>query len=420
MEIGYAQIEITPEVGAELSGFAARVQPSTGLLDPLYAKALYVTDGHERLLWIVCDLIGLPREFVEGFRRWALEELDLEPRQVVISTTHTHSGPATIVLHEAGRYDPIYLEQLREQLIELATATMEETEWCELVAVEGRCDLAVDRRGQSSAHTDPRVAAFGWRREDGSFAAVLVNYAMHAVALGPENRRISADWPGRCAAALSDSLTGSPIVLVTNGACGNLNPPFENVTIEQLNEWGGQVAAAVRDLLLEAPGDRRAGLIVSSHVVTVPLEVLSVEQIAVYAEQALRNAAGIREWGDKFRRAVVTWRQHQTDAMQAGTAEVSADIELAAVRLGDRVLLGINAEVFSAFADELRARFDLPVYTIGYTNGLVGYLPTAAAYDEGGYELEMAHLFYDSFRMQRGNLEHLADMAEQFIRDLVG
>jgi hypothetical protein len=45
-------------------------------------------------------------------------------------------------------------------------------------------------------------------------------------------------------------------------------------------------------------------------------------------------------------------------------------------------------------------------------------MPSAAAYDEGGYEVEMAHLFYNSFRMQRGNLEHLADSAEDLIRDM--
>ena len=35
MKVGTSQTDITPEPGVELSGFAARTQPSTGVLDPL-------------------------------------------------------------------------------------------------------------------------------------------------------------------------------------------------------------------------------------------------------------------------------------------------------------------------------------------------------------------------------------------------
>lgn len=417
MEVGAAEIDITPAVGVELCGFAARVQPSISVLDPLCAKALYLVDGEERLLWVHCDLLGLPRDFVEGFRQWALQELDLESRQVVLSATHTHSGPATIVLHEAGAIDPDYLGLLRERLEEVAAAAMEETQWGELVCVEGRCELAVDRRGKPSARTDPRVAAFGWRRADsGEFIATLVNYPMHAVALGPANRQISADWPGRCAARLTDTLPGDPVVLVTNGACGNLNPPTENVSVEQLDAWGGLVADSVGGLLVSAEPQTRPSLGVTAQVVPVPLEVLSADQIEAFAAASLENRAGLGEWGEKFRRAVETWRRDMLAAMESGSAAVSADVELCAIRLGPCGLVAVNAEAFCDFTDEIRAQADAPVYTIGYANGLAGYLPTEAAFAEGGYEVELAHLFYGGFRMRRGNLEHLAEMAAGLLR----
>lgn len=58
LKVGASQLDITPEPGVELSGFAARIQPSIGVLDPLFAKALYLGDGGERVLWIHCDLVG--------------------------------------------------------------------------------------------------------------------------------------------------------------------------------------------------------------------------------------------------------------------------------------------------------------------------------------------------------------------------
>src|ERR1035438_2831714 len=167
MKVGTSQVDITPKPGVELSGFAARTQPSTGVLDPLFAKALYLADGGERVLWIHCDLVGIDRAIVLEFRDWARQRLGLTAGQVMLSATHTHSGPCTIHLHECGLYDPTYVKILQGRLREAAEAALSQTEECEVVATEGHLDLAVDRRRQASTHTDPRVAALGFRRSDG-------------------------------------------------------------------------------------------------------------------------------------------------------------------------------------------------------------------------------------------------------------
>ena len=204
MKVGVAQVDITPEPGCELSGFAARTQPSIGVLDRLYARCLHLVEGDERLLWIHVDLIGLLREFVLDFREWAAAKLGLKASQVLISAIHTHSGPATVEISEAGRYDPAYVQFLRARLQEAAREAIENTTACTPVFVEGRCELAVDRRKKASARTDPRVAAFGWRRDDGSFVGALTNYAMHAVA---SPRRTSISLPNSYRHGAGRSLT---------------------------------------------------------------------------------------------------------------------------------------------------------------------------------------------------------------------
>jgi neutral ceramidase len=260
MNLGATQIDITPKPGVELSGFASRIQPSTGVLDPLFARALYLVDGDNRLLWIHCDLVGFDRSIVLAFRRWAQGQLGLKEGQVMLSATHTHSGPCTIHLQEAGQYDPTYVEFLQGRLQEAAQAAVARTEPVGLVSVEGHLDLAHDRRKTASSHTDPRVGALGLRRSDGTFAAVVVNYAMHPVALGATNRCISADFPGQTALTLARQLPGASVVLATNGACGNLNPPAEDVPFVQIEAWGKKVADAVAPLLQQAAPQREAKL----------------------------------------------------------------------------------------------------------------------------------------------------------------
>lgn len=411
MNLGTSQIDITPLPGVELSGFAARTQPSTGVLDPLFAKALHLTDGTARLLWIHCDLVGFDRSIVLAFRRWAQENLGLRAGQVMLSATHTHSGPCTIHLQEAGQYDPAYVERLHGHLREAAQVALARTERFDCVAVEGQLALAVDRRKTSSSHTDPRVAAVGFRRGNGTFAAVIVNYPMHPVALGSTNRRISADVPGQAALSLARQLSGSPIVCMTNGACANLNPPAENVSVAQVAAWGKQIADAVAPLLQNAAPVAPAPLRVTTRVVPLPLEMLDADGINAVANRALQDTRSMAEWGPKFRRVVEHWRASLLADVKAGINGSHRDAELFAVGLGNLILLGANAEVFSEFTDWLRRSCGKKVYLSGYANGDLGYLPTRAAYAEGGYEVEVAHFFYGGFRPKAGGLELLAQEA---------
>ncbi len=419
MIIGTSQIDITPKPGVELSGFAARIQPSTGILDPLFAKALHLTGNGTELLWIHCDLIGFDRTIVQKFRAWAKEELGLNENQVLLSATHTHAGPCTIHLREAGEFDVAYVEFLLAQMRECARQAMTRREPCRLVAVESHLDLAVDRRNTASAHTDPRVSALGFCRADGSFAAVVVNYAIHPVALGPKNRLISADISGQAALALAGQLPGNPVVLMTNGACANLNPPTENVPPAQVQQWGGQIASAVGGLLRASQPRDVTKLSLLRSVVNLPLDVLDHEGINRFASRALQNSGTLAQWGDKYRRVVEHWRQ---TLLRIGHIEGNGhhEAELFGVRLDDVILVGANAEVFSDFTDMLRRPGGKKIYLIGYANGDIGYLPTRAAYAEGGYEVEIAHMFYGGFRLRPGGLELLASAATDLVKGLNG
>jgi neutral ceramidase len=420
MLIGSSQVDITPQVGAELSGFAARKQPSVGIVDRLFAKAIYLVDRNQKVLWIHCDLLELDREIVVNFRRWVHQNLGLNENQVTISATHTHSGPCTVRLREAGTYDPAYVAVLQSKLQQVARRAMADTEECHIVAVEGRIGLAHDRRKTSSSHTDPRVASVAFRRSDDSYVAVLVNYPIHPVALGATNRYVSADIPGRVAHCVAQQLPGKPLVMVTNGASGNLNPPAENVPYDQIARWGEEIAGGVSPLLMKAAPLTAARLSVASRIIPLPLDALSAEGIDAASELALQYPKPLAEWGETYRRAVRAWRQTMTAAVQKGDACNYSDAELFAVSLGEVVFISLNGEVFSHFADWLRDASALRVYVVGYANGGLGYLPTLAAYAEGGYEVEVAHIFQGHFRVKPGGLELLAREAIKLIKETTG
>src|SRR5256885_11518909 len=99
MNVSVAEIDITPPVGVEISGYAARVHPTVGVLDPLFAKALYLDDGAGgRLLWLAVDVIAFDPAIVSSFPAWAGATLGMRQDQGLPSATHTHPWPATAEL----------------------------------------------------------------------------------------------------------------------------------------------------------------------------------------------------------------------------------------------------------------------------------------------------------------------------------
>jgi neutral ceramidase len=457
MIVGTAQLDITPEPGIELSGFAARPQPSTGVLDPLTARALYLEDGAERLLWLHADVVAVEESLVAELRTCIERELGIPGPRILISATHTHSGPPTVHLTGCGQYDARYVGFLKERFLDAARRALTNCEPCCLVTAEGRCELGVDRRRVPSAHTDPRVAAVGWRRADGTFKAVLLNYAMHGVCLfGTE---ISADWPGAAARTLSQSLPGQPTTLVFSGASGNVNPPAVGVSPGQMRDWGRQVAESVlpglltamarfsalpTDLLtvgqtfLSAKEDAGASadrnvcptgrcevqsegspmLRAASTVVPLPVEDWTVVAVDAFADRCLADEAGAGEFGDKYRLAVETWRETMLAMARRGKMP-DLNAELTVVVLGPVVLVAVNAELFSRFNGLIATDDGRRVCAVGCTNGMLGYLPTLAAYSEGGYEIDWSMLFYNRVRPKAGALELLAEEARRLVAHAV-
>ena len=109
------------------------------------------------------------------------------------------------------------------------------------------------------------------------------------------------------------------------------------------------------------------------------------------------------------RRAYDDWRAETLALLAAERAPQTEAADLQVIRLGPASLVAIGAEVFSHMAVDLRRACGPRTYVIGYANGDAGYLPPAAVYAEGGYEVEMAYKFYGHFMLAPGAFELLAD-----------
>ena len=88
IRVGAATVEFSVPAGSTMSGFAAREEPAAGVHDALSVRALVLDD----FCWITVDVCGLD----QATCRAIAGRLPFADDHVVISATHTHSGPCAM------------------------------------------------------------------------------------------------------------------------------------------------------------------------------------------------------------------------------------------------------------------------------------------------------------------------------------
>ena len=94
LRVGAARTDITPEVPVALAGYSnPETRMSTGVHDRLFARAIAFQSGARRLVLVSCDLTGFQYVPVLYFQKDIFAKFNLQPDELLLCGTHTHSGP---------------------------------------------------------------------------------------------------------------------------------------------------------------------------------------------------------------------------------------------------------------------------------------------------------------------------------------
>jgi hypothetical protein len=201
---------------------------------------------------------------------------------------------------------------------------------------------------------------------------ILVNYACHAVVLGPEDLQYSADWPGEMAKTVESAFPGAVCFFVQGGA-GNINPYYDKTPLLDnavgLMRETGQTTG--REVVRVVPS------IATHSVVDAPLLI------------ARDNFRFPGRWSREKVLAAVDVQKLSFDSrnrIERATAPVYEGAVTTLLLGREFAFVGTPAEIFVDFQLDLRSRIrDFPVFFGGYTNGMLGYVPTIKAAVDGGY-----------------------------------
>lgn len=247
LHAGVAKVDITPPVGTPLGGYQARLgKPSTGKHDPIHAKALVLDDGTTRIAILTTDLVGTNPKMARK-----VAELSGFPReQLLISASHTHSGPgaygegpfAIIVL---GGYRQAVFDSMAEGMARALKEAVANLRPAALAIGESKLPKFMRNRRKSRIK-DPALWVMRVDARDGRPLAALVNLTAHGTVLDEHNMEFSGDWMTFTQSYLETEIPGLT-ALYTNGAEGDISPniPDHSSHFEgarQHGEIGGRAA----------------------------------------------------------------------------------------------------------------------------------------------------------------------------------
>lgn len=345
--IGYAEREINPPPSIELAGFAgAENRKCSRVLDPLLVKVLIVDDGIQNSVIIVYDSLGLDYEIVAEIKKWISNRGVLQSKDILISTTHTHSAPAAIsLLRNAGEKNSGYVRCLVEKTMEAFDDSAQQNQEARLSFGSTTFNWAINRCAYNPEDViDPRVLVI--RVDAAEKTIILFSYACHPVIMS--GSEVSSDYVGYARKMIEDSNVAGKqrtFSMFLNGCAGNINP-YDHEKKERLDGRGPLFA-------------QKMGFELGEAVNRVIPKTQALPETKVMND--LRTIMVL----EKTTKAGITSHPVDIQVMQ-----------LASIRL-----ITIPGEPFVETGLWMKQNLGNYIIPIGYANGNIGYIPVPDIYD---------------------------------------
>jgi neutral ceramidase len=378
MQFGVATTDITPPVGVTLWGYEPRISESIG--HSLRAEALACEGPTGGWILIGADVGAFAAPLANVLRAEIAERTGLSPEAVMLTATHTHSGPhlTDALWCERSALESAYFQEVRAKVSEVAVRAWQARVPGELLYAQTaaphfgsnrRIQLADgswtnewnDPDGRHPGYYDPTVELVGVRRPDGTLDTLLVNFGCHPVGFSSQNLAISGDYVSYLKDAL-EAEGSARTVLFTVAGHGNVDPRHcvqaDPAVVRQLGE---ELAAIVRQAL---PALR-------------PIAGTTVAAVSEPWEFA------------------TTWTLDGRMTIYFPHVACGAPVrtEVSALAAGELALLGLPGETVSEYREKFRQRSPFSrTLLISLANDFLGYLPTDEILQQGAYEAMLSPL----------------------------
>jgi hypothetical protein len=410
LSVGFAQVEITPPLGAAMTG--AGLVPSKGTDDPLMARTMVARSGDRTIAIVGVDLVKIRFDLSDAAIALASERTGIDRDAVMICCSHNHSSPFVPM---GGPNNKEYLSTLPQHIADSIARAHESLQPARMLL--GR-SLVYDglhhRRVVSKADglalntwlpklndlervpqvlgtegpIDPELWVARFDGLDGRVLGALVNFTCHPSLHGRQGSKWSADFPGVIAEQMGQAYGEQVVCVFTQGAAGNVNP---NTQADP--DWRAKAAvfarAAVKAAKSAIPIKGPIAVGYARRDVLVPRRDPKEQREGAVARLGWRRALG-------------------------GASPKRPEVPVNAARIGPLGIATNAGELFVEWGLTIKKRSPFP-HTIvcELTNEWIGYEPTALGFQQEGYEA-LAGVSFVSLE----GIQMLVDTAVELLEEL--
>ena len=445
LRAGAARALINPPLGIKTVGFSTREGVVESIESDLSATALVLACDETKVAILALDLCIVPIPRMEEWRRNVAEAIGTTADRVMINISHSHSAAA--LPHCPPEFDyqlaltRAYQELVVERVVVAAVEADRALRPARIAAGRGESRIGINRREVGpdglvflgevpDAPIDPAVGVVRVDDLEGEPIAILCSYGCHTVVVGPRSSAASPDFPGATREVLEKTIGG--LALFLQGGGGDIMPVggmgYETDCRDAKNRVGTMlgaeaaiVAAGLRTHVERGERTSLPSLLGSGMTLTpwVPVEGESCSYLGAISEtvtldlvpfpslevareikaERRQDLAEAKATGTERNVTVATrfaiWADTLVESVETGRPATS-DFVVQAIRVNDIVLVGLSAEVFSGTTMTIRERspFEQTV-VLGYTNGVLSYLPRAQDYPPGGWDVRARYRIPD-------------------------
>lgn len=256
LRAGVGRAELVPPFPSPMGGYNTRGgDPFTEVLDPPSVRATAFEVGDRDVVLVSAELLLIP----QPLRDAVLDALgDDRPDALVLTATHTHSGPGgywDLTIAEfmgVGPYDDRLFTFVRDRIVDAIREARSSLEPARIAAGSMEVSRFGLNRARPDGPVDHLMTAARVENEAGELLSRVVVFAAHPTILHRDWMKLSGDWPGAFRRSLE---TGGGVAMLLQGAVGDVTWGKRAGTLaldERMVLFGQAVAGDARGALMAA------------------------------------------------------------------------------------------------------------------------------------------------------------------------
>lgn len=400
MKFSTAKVAITPAGPTHLGGYGARKLKSIGTYSDIYSRAILLSDGESGILFISLELTGADRIFISRVKKRIAEISGLGEKDIFIHTVHTHSAPAAYIYRRFPyTSDDDYLDFLEEKIVECTKECLATSQEGQMEIGKGETYIGMNRRQKTDGGivlapnpdgpADRDLFVITIKDMEDNVKAVLYSCACHPTVLDHDNLYVTGDFVSPACTEIEKRYEGAMAMFI-QGACGDINPATKAGNTKHRQTYFSDIEFTGKVLANDVYNTIRCGM----EKVDVSIRVKVEDIILPFGEFKTKE---FKERMEKANIPAITdYCTGMIKRIESGYFGKGANFLVGMIEFSPRVrMVTLEGEICQGIGVDIKNLYE-DGYTIiaGYSNGVIGYVPTVEILREGGYEATAPYMGY--------------------------